>query len=59
MDHSTQLGTDSIGRLLVRMSAPAMVGLLVQAFYNLTDTIFLGRGVGTLAIGWRLVRQRR
>lgn len=50
MDHSTQLGTERIGRLLVRMSAPAMVGLTVQALYNLTDTIFVGRGVGSLAI---------
>jgi putative MATE family efflux protein len=32
------------------MSAPAMVGLVVQAFYNLTDTFFVGRGVGSLAI---------
>ncbi|UCF10309.1 MAG: MATE family efflux transporter [Candidatus Bipolaricaulota bacterium] len=47
---SRQLGTDPVGRLLVRMSAPAAVGLLVQALYNLTDTIFVGRGVGTLAI---------
>jgi putative MATE family efflux protein len=50
MDHSSQLGSERIGRLLVRMSAPAMVGLIVQAFYNLTDTIFVGRGVGSLAI---------
>jgi len=50
VDHSTQLGTERIGRLLVRMSAPAMVGLVVQALYNLTDTIFVGRGVGSLAI---------
>ncbi len=50
MDHSAQLGTERIGRLLVQMSAPAMVGLVVQALYNLTDTIFVGRGVGSLAI---------
>ncbi len=50
MDHSQQLGTERIDRLLVRMSAPAMVGLVVQALYNLTDTIFVGRGVGSLGI---------
>lgn len=50
MDHSAQLGTARIARLLVRMSAPAMVGLVVQALYNLTDTVFVGRGVGSLAI---------
>jgi len=32
------------------MSAPAMVGLLVQSVYSLTDTIFVGRGVGSLGI---------
>jgi putative MATE family efflux protein len=50
MDHSSQLGSDRIGQALVRMSAPAMVGLVVQALYNLTDTIFVGRGVGSLGI---------
>jgi putative MATE family efflux protein len=47
---SQRLGEESIGRLLVRMSAPAAIGLLVQALYNLTDTLFVARGVGTLAI---------
>jgi len=49
-DYSAQLGTERIPNLLIKMSAPAMVGLLVQAMYNLTDTIFVGRGVGSLAI---------
>jgi len=50
LDHSSRLGTEAVGRLLVRMSAPAIVGMVVQAFYNLTDTYFVGRGVGSLAI---------
>jgi len=49
-DHSSQLGTMPIRSLLIKMSAPAMVGLMVQATYNLTDTIFVGRGVGSLGI---------
>ena len=49
-DHGSRLGSEPIGSLLMRMSAPAMVGMLVQAFYNLTDTIFVGRGVGPLGI---------
>jgi len=32
------------------MSAPAMVAMMAQALYNLTDTIFVGRGVGSLGI---------
>ncbi len=50
IDHSSQLASAPIRKLLVRMSAPAMVGLFVQAMYNLTDTLFVGRGVGSLGI---------
>ena len=45
------LGTDGIGRLLVRLSVPATLAMFVHALYNLVDTIFIGRGVGTEAIG--------
>lgn len=49
-DYSEQLGTAPIRSLLIKMSAPAMVGLMVQSMYNLTDTIFVGHGVGSLGI---------
>ncbi len=45
------LGTEKIGKLLVKMSVPAIIGMLVNALYNVVDTIFIGRGVGTLGIG--------
>ena len=45
------LGSEGIGRLLVKLSLPAAVAMLVIALYNLVDTIFIGRGVGTEAIG--------
>ncbi len=44
------LGTDSIPRLLYKLGLPATVGMLVNALYNVVDTIFLGQGVGSLAI---------
>ncbi|MBN2585858.1 MAG: MATE family efflux transporter, partial [Candidatus Fermentibacteraceae bacterium] len=44
------LGTQSLGRLLFRLSGPAITGMLVQSMYNLVDTIFVGKGVGTLAL---------
>jgi len=50
-DHGSRLGSEPIGRLLVRMSAPAMVGMIVQACYNLTDAIFVGQWVGPMGIG--------
>lgn len=45
------LGRERIGRLLARMSIPAMFAMFVNALYNVVDTIFIGRGVGSLAIG--------
>ncbi len=44
------LGTHKIKNLLFRMSAPAMVGMLVISLYNLVDTIFIGRAIGELGI---------
>jgi len=44
------LGTEPVGRLLFRMSAPAVTAMLVNSLYNLVDTIFVGQGVGTDAL---------
>ncbi|MFH1250937.1 MAG: MATE family efflux transporter [bacterium] len=44
------LADEKVGRLLVNLSAPAMVGMFVMALYNVVDTIFVGRGVGAMAI---------
>ncbi|PID81172.1 MAG: MATE family efflux transporter [Clostridiales bacterium] len=45
------LREESIGKLLFKLSLPAMVGMMVNALYNMVDTIFVGNGVGALAIG--------
>jgi len=44
------LAGDNIGKLLWKLSLPAMVGMFVMAMYNIVDTIFVGRVVGTNAI---------
>ncbi|WP_445475962.1 MATE family efflux transporter [Methanococcoides methylutens] len=44
--NDAMLGNESIGNLIAKLSAPAIIGLLVQALYNLVDTIFIGRGLG-------------
>lgn len=44
------LATEGIGKLLWKLSLPAAVGMFVMALYNVVDTIFIGRAVGTLAI---------
>lgn len=43
---------ESIGKLLIKFSVPAMVGLLVTALYNIVDRFFIGKmtGVGALAL---------
>ncbi|MDP7639864.1 MAG: MATE family efflux transporter [Candidatus Hydrogenedentes bacterium] len=50
-DRSQELGHEDIGRLLVRYSTPAMFAMLINALYNLVDTIFIGQEAGTLALG--------
>ena len=35
----------------MKLSVPAMTGMLVMASYNVIDTIFVGRGVGPLGLG--------
>lgn len=44
------LGSRSIGRLLVQYSVPAVIASTVTSLYNIIDSIFIGRGVGPLAI---------
>jgi len=48
---TARLGEEKISKLLVNLSLPATIGMMVNALYNLVDTIFVGRGVGALAIG--------
>ncbi len=50
VDRREMLANEDIGTLLLKLSLPAAVGMLVQALYNVVDTIFVGRGVGVLAI---------
>ena len=44
------LDDDNIKKLLFKLSLPATVGMIVMALYNLVDTIFIGRSVGSLGI---------
>ena len=53
MNNSQQvLGTESIGKLLLKYSVPAIIGMMVNALYNVVDRMFIGNipGVGSLAI---------
>jgi putative MATE family efflux protein len=44
------LDDDRIGRLLLKLSLPAFMGMFVMTLYNVVDTIFIGHYVGTLGI---------
>lgn len=48
--NSIGLESDKIGKLLFKLSAPAFIGMVVMATYNIVDTIFIGRYVGSLGI---------
>ncbi len=45
-----QLQAAPIGKLLLSYSIPAIINMVVVSLYNLTDSIFIGNGVGALAI---------
>ena len=44
------LETESIGKLLIQYSIPAIIAMTVTSVYNIVDSIFIGHGVGPLAI---------
>ncbi len=41
---------EKISKLLLRQSLPAAIGMLVMTLYNIVDTIFIGKGVGTIGL---------
>ena len=44
------LGREPMGKLLLRLSTPSVVGMLVQSLYNVVDAFFVGRSVGLQGI---------
>ena len=45
-----ELGTESIGKLLRQYALPAIIAMTASSLYNITDSIFIGHGVGALAL---------
>lgn len=45
-----ELGTRPIGKLLLQYALPAIVAMTASSLYNTIDSIFIGQGVGPLAI---------
>lgn len=44
------LGTDPLPSLLLRYALPAIIATTSSSLYNIADSIFIGRGVGPMAI---------
>lgn len=42
------LGTERIGKLMLRYAVPSIISLVVNSLYNMVDQIFIGQGVGYL-----------
>lgn len=40
---SSRMGEEPIVKLLFKLSAPAIAGMLIQAMYNIVDSIYVGR----------------
>ncbi|MBO5188691.1 MAG: MATE family efflux transporter [Alistipes sp.] len=45
-----ELGTERIRKLLVQYAVPAIIAMTASSLYNMVDSIFIGQGVGPLAI---------
>lgn len=45
-----ELGTKPVGKLLMQYALPAIVAMVAASLYNMVDSIFIGQGVGALAI---------
>jgi len=44
------LEQQKIGRLMWQYFVPAFIGVMMNALYNIVDRVFIGRGVGALAL---------
>ena len=47
---ANELGTEKIGKLLIKQAVPATIGILVMSINMIVDTIFVGQWIGVLAI---------
>ena len=47
---AAELGTERIRKLLVQYAVPAVIAMTAASLYNMVDSIFIGHGVGPLAI---------
>ena len=51
MAQPTELGTERVGKLLLKYAMPAIIAMTASSLYNIVDSIFIGQFVGPLALG--------
>ena len=44
------LGTEPVGKLLRQYALPAIIAMTASSLYNIVDSIFIGHGVGAIAL---------
>lgn len=49
-NNTVSLGSDSVGKLLMRYAIPAIIAMASSSLYHIIDSIFIGHGVGDAAI---------
>ncbi len=49
-DKTLELGTKPVGSLLMQYALPAIIAMVASSLYNMVDRIFIGQGVGPMAI---------
>jgi len=61
MEHTNPLGEEKVSKLLYKFSIPAIVGMMVNALYNIVDRIYIGNspdlganGIGGITISFPL-----
>lgn len=47
-NEKNELGTERVGRLMVRFAVPSVISIVVNSLYNMVDQVFIGQGVGYL-----------
>lgn len=45
-----ELGTKPVSKLLMQYAIPAIIAMTASSLYNMVDSIFIGQGVGAMAI---------
>ena len=43
-NNTTALGTEPIGKLLMKFALPAIIAMTASSLYNIVDTIYIGHG---------------